>query len=168
MSLVTKIYFPREVLPIAAMMARLMDFGISFALLALLMVYYQFPVSPLLVLLYLPVILCIQLALIAGLGLTAAALNVFYRDVDPLTRLGLQIWFYASPVIYPVTLVPEKMHVFYFLNPMAGILTAYRDVLLLGRQPGYYLVSAFVVSTLILLAGYWLFKRVESQFADVV
>jgi lipopolysaccharide transport system permease protein len=167
MNLVGKIYFPREALPVAVLLARLADFGISFILLVILVVIYQIPVSSL-GLLYLPLILAIQLALILGLGIGAAALNVFYRDVDPLLKLIIQVWFYASPILYPVSLVPEQWQSLYFLNPMAGIVAAYRDVLIYNRLPGNYLLPAAVVSAVILLLGYWFFKRVESQFADII
>ena len=167
MNLVGKIYFPREALPIATLLARLVDFGISFILLIILVIFYRLPISPL-GLLYLPLILLIQLALILGLGIGAAAMNVFYRDVDPLLKLIIQIWFYASPILYPVSLVPEKWRTLYFLNPMAGIIAAYRDVLIYNRVPGDYLLPAAIVSLVILVGGYWFFKRVEFQFADII
>ncbi len=167
MNLVTKIYFPREVLPIAAMFARLMDFGIALLLLVLLLVFYRVPVFPA-GLLYLPIILSIQLALILGLGLACAAMNVFYRDVQPLLTLGIQLWFYASPVIYPITRVPEQLRPFYYLNPMAGILEAYRSVLLHGQAPDSFLLFSAISAGVTLLAGYTFFKRVEFQFADIV
>jgi lipopolysaccharide transport system permease protein len=167
MNLVTKIYFPREVLPVAAMLARFLDFGVSATLLAILFVFYRLPLSPA-ALAFLPVILAIQLALILGVGLTGAALDVFYRDVDPLLKLGIQIWFYASPIIYPVSMVPEPFRPLYFLNPMAGVIVGYRDVLLNGTAPGVYLLPAAVISFIVFLFGYWLFKRVEHQFADIV
>jgi lipopolysaccharide transport system permease protein len=167
MNLIGKIYFPREALPIASLLARLADFGISFILLVILMMFYRIPVSPT-GLLYLPLILMIQLALILGLGIGAAALNVFYRDVDPLLKLVIQVWFYASPILYPVSFVPEKWQWLYFLNPMSGIIAAYRDVLIYDRLPGDYLLPAVIVSLLIFVGGYWFFKRVESQFADII
>jgi lipopolysaccharide transport system permease protein len=167
MSLVTKIYFQREALPIASMLARFMDFGIAAALLVPLLLYFQIPIYPA-GLLVIPVILAIQIMLILGLGLATAAANVFYRDVQSLLALGIQLWFYASPIIYPVTMVPEKLRPFYFLNPMAGILEAYRDVLLNGRLPGLYLLPSMVVSFIVFIVGYWFFKRVEILFADIV
>ena len=167
MNLVGKIYFPREALPIAALLARIADFGISFVLLIILVVLLRIPLSPV-GLLYLPLILLIQLALILGLGLGAAALNVFYRDVDPLLKLVTQIWFYASPILYPVSFVPEKWQWLYFLNPMSGIIAAYRDVLIYDRLSGDYLLPAGVVSLLTFVVGYWFFKKVESQFADII
>jgi lipopolysaccharide transport system permease protein len=167
MNLVGKIYFPREALPIAALLARLVDFGISFILLVILVILFRVPVSPF-GLLYLPLILLIQLALTLGLGIGSAAMNVFYRDVDPLLKLVIQVWFYASPILYPVSLVPEKWQWLYFLNPMAGIITSYRDVLIYNTLPGEYLLPSALISLVILIAGYWFFKRVEFQFADII
>jgi lipopolysaccharide transport system permease protein len=167
MNLVGKIYFPREALPIATLIARLADFGISFILLIILVIAYKVPVS-VAGLLYLPLIFLIQLALILGLGIGSAALNVFYRDVDPLLKLVIQVWFYASPILYPVSLVPEKWRWLYYLNPMSGILAAYRDVLIYNQLPGDYLLSSAIISLLIFVIGYWFFKRVEFQFADII
>lgn len=167
MNLVGKIYFPREALPIAALLARLADFGISFILLIILVILFRIPISPL-GLLYLPLILLIQLALILGLGLGSAALNVFYRDVDPLLKLVTQVWFYASPILYPVSFVPEKWRWLYFLNPMSGIIAAYRDVLIYDASPSGYLLPAAGISLVLFLLGYWFFKKVEFQFADIV
>ena len=167
MTLVTKIYFPREVLPIAALFARLLDFGVASALIVFLMFFYQVPTF-FLGLLYLPIILIIELILILGLGMAGAALNVFFRDVRSLLVLGLQVWFYASPIIYPQSLVPDRFRKIYFLNPMAGIIAAYRDILLEGRLPGSYLAIAAGISVLVFMVGYWFFKRVEFQFADIV
>lgn len=167
MELLTKIYFPREVLPIAALLARLMDFVIGFALLVVLMVIYHVPFyAP--GLLFVPVILIVQLMLIMGLGMAFAAFNVYFRDVRSLLVLGLQVWFYASPIIYPVTMVPEPLRPLYFLNPMAGVIEAYRAVLIYQHLPGTYLALSAVFAAVLFFTGYWFFKRAESQFADIV
>jgi lipopolysaccharide transport system permease protein len=167
MNLVTKIYFPREVLPIASMLARLMDFAIALSLLVVMLIYYRMPFS-LQAISFLPVIIAIEIALILGIGIGCAAINVFYRDTDPLLRLIVQIWFYASPIIYSMAVVPSWFRDFYYLNPMAGVIEAYRDVLLRGVIPGNYLWPSAIASVIILIAGYWLFKRLENQFADIV
>lgn len=167
MTLVNKIYFPREILPIAALLARLMDFGVAALLIIVLMAIYKVSVFPL-GLLFLPVILLIQLFLILGIGLATAAANVFIRDIRSIIVLGLQLWFYASPIIYPVSAVPENLRPYYYLNPMNGIIEAYRDVLLRSHLPGSYLVPAAVISVVLFVVGYWFFKRVEFQFADIV
>ena len=165
--LVTKVYFPREVLPISSMLARMLDFGVAVVLLMGLMVIYRIPISfPEIV--FIPLILLIQIMLILGLGLITSATNVFYRDIQPLLTLVIQLWFYASPIIYPVSLVPEKWRMLYFLNPMAGILEAYRNVLLYQILPDSTLLVAAVESVLVLVLGYWLFKRVEFQLADII
>ncbi len=167
MNLVTKIYFPRDILVIAALLARLVDFAIAFSILIVLLVLYQAAVN-LPGLLLLPVLLAVQLALALGVGLIAAAVNVFYRDVKHLVALGLQIWLYATPIIYPATLVPEHLRGVYFLNPMAGVIQGYRAVLLSGDLHAPYLVVSAVVAALMLGFGFWFFKRMEHQFADVV
>jgi lipopolysaccharide transport system permease protein len=166
-TLVTKIYFPRETLPIAAMLARLLDFCVASVLLVILIFLYQVPLF-LLALFFIPLILTIQIALIVGLGLFTTALNVFSRDVTPLLTLIISLWFYASPIIYPVTMVPSHLRSVYLLNPMASILEAYRSVLLYGQIPDKTLITAGVISFIVLIFGYAFFKRVEHLFADIV
>lgn len=167
MNLVSKIYFPRDILVISVMMARLLDFSIAFSILFLLLLYYHLPVFTK-EWLFLPLILLIQLCLSLGLGLLGSATNVFLRDVRHLFALGLQLWFYATPIIYPVTMIPENLRPFYFLNPMAGVITAYRSVLIYQTPPESYLILSGIVSVVILITGYIVFKRLEPSFADVV
>ncbi|MCA9968836.1 MAG: ABC transporter permease [Anaerolineales bacterium] len=167
MNLVTKIYFPREILPAAAMLARFLDFLISLVILAVLILLFGLPIYPL-GWLFVPVIAVVQMAFTMGIGLIGAALNVFYRDIQHIFTLVLRIWFYACPIIYPVDRIPEAYRTLYFLNPMSGILEAYRAVLLNGQMPDATLGTAAIVSFVLLAAGYWFFKRVEFQFADVV
>ena len=128
MNLVTKIYFPREILPLGSIIAALIDFLIAGIVFVGMMIWYHIPISW--NILWLPVILMIELALILGVTLPASALNVFYRDIRFVIPLGLQLWMYASPVIYPISMVPEKFQGIYGLNPMVGILDSYRRVLL--------------------------------------
>jgi lipopolysaccharide transport system permease protein len=167
MSLVTKIYFPREVLPFAAMLARLMDFFVSFGFLVLLILIYKQPIF-FIGWLFLPLVLFIQLLLIVGIGLFLSAANVFFRDVQSMLTLGIQLWFYASPIIYPTTQVPENLRPYYFLNPMAGILETYRDLIIYGRVPGEYFLYSSLISIGVFILGIWFFKRVEFLFADIV
>jgi lipopolysaccharide transport system permease protein len=167
MNLVTKIYFPREILPLSLLLARFFDFLIAFGVIVVLMLYYQLPIF-VIGWLILPAIIIIQLMLAFGLGLIGSALNVFYRDVKHVFILALQIWFYASPIIYPISSVPERFRFLYYLNPMAGILEAYRAVVLYREIPGYYIFISFGMAASLFLIGYWFFKRVEFQFADVV
>lgn len=92
----------------------------------------------------------------------------FFRDVQPLVKLVIQLWFYACPIIYPISTVPERLRPFYFLNPMAGVIEAYRDVLIYSKLPGTYLILSAFVSIILLLTGYWLFKRTEFLVPDIV
>jgi lipopolysaccharide transport system permease protein len=167
MGLVTKIYFPREILPLAALLARLLDFAVALTLLVLLMVWFRVPLFPP-GWLFLPMILAIQLTFIVGAGLLLAAANVFYRDVRSALALVMQLLFYASPIIYPVSVVPEHLRPFYFLNPMAGVLEAYRSVLLYQSLPGPYLYISALMAVVVFIFGYWFFKRVEFQIADLI
>ena len=167
MNLVSKIYFPREILLIAAMLARLVDAVIAFGLLAVLMLYYKISVNAT-SLLVLPFILLIQIAIALGIGFIGGALNVFYRDIRHIFVLGLQLWFYASPIIYPVSAVPARLQSVYLLNPMVGVLDAYRNILLYRSFPAPSIFISAGVAILLLTFGYWLFKRVEFQFADII
>jgi lipopolysaccharide transport system permease protein len=103
-----------------------------------------------------------------GIGLIVSASNVFFRDVRHLVTLGLQLWLYASPVIYPVSAVPPVLRPFYFLNPMAGAIEAYRSILLYQSMPGSSLIISACSSFVLLIIGFWYFKRVEYQFADAI
>jgi lipopolysaccharide transport system permease protein len=165
--LVTKVYFPREVLPVSAMLARLLDLGVAALVLVGLMLIYRVPVV-LPALLFIPLILVVQIMLVIGLGLITSAANVFFRDMQPLLTLVIQLWFYASPIIYPISLVPERWRLLYFLNPMAGIMEAYRAVLLYQTLPDSTFLIAATEAVLLLVFGYWLFKRLEFQFADII
>lgn len=170
MNLVTKVYFPREILPLSSLLARFVDFLIASVFLGVLMLLLGGDVSPQ-GLLFVPAIILAQIALALGLGLIGAALNVFYRDIKHFFTLGIELWKYATPVFYPLTTVdqaPEWLRQLYFLNPMVGIIQSYRDVLLNGSLPGRGLLYSVIVGAAVLAFGYWFFKRMEFQFADVV
>ena len=119
-------------------------------------------------LIFLPAVIAIQLALSLGLGFIGAALNVFYRDVKHIIALVIQVWLYATPIIYPASAVPSWLRPYYYLNPMTGIIESYRDILLRQQGPGSYLLVSLGMASALLVIGYWFFKRVEFQFADVV
>jgi lipopolysaccharide transport system permease protein len=167
MNLVTKIYFPREILPLAAIGAAFVDFLVSAVILAGMMVIYG--QRPGWLSLWVVPLVLLQMALTIAVVLLGSALLVFFRDVRFVVPLLIQLWMYASPVIYPVTLVPEKYLVLYFLNPMAGIIDGYRRVLLMGEAPSLYALGLGTSVTLLLLvAGSTLFKRSEPVFADLI
>lgn len=167
MSLVTKIYFPREVLPLATVATHFVDYLCGLAVLGLLLLYYQVTLTP--ALLLLPVVLAIQLTLMVGLALGAAALNTFFRDVNQILPLLLQIWMYACPIVYPLSLVPSWLRPWYLLNPMAGIIDAYRQIIVKGTAPDWSALGvAAAVSVTVAVVGYVTFKHLEDQFADVI
>jgi lipopolysaccharide transport system permease protein len=166
-NLVSKVYFPREILPIATVGAALVDFLVASILFVLMLFYYGTPLT--MALLWVPVLLVIQVALTLGVVFFISALSVRFRDVRFLVPLGLQIWMFASPIIYPATLVPARLRPFYDLNPMAGIISGYRAAVIHGTAPETgSLVAAAVISFALLVLGYLHFKRAETVFADII
>jgi lipopolysaccharide transport system permease protein len=167
LNLVGKIYFPREILPLANIGAALIDFAMAALVFAGMMLVYHIPLT--LNILWIGPLLIIQLILTVGVTLMGAALIVFFRDVRFVIPLLTQIWMYASPVIYPATLVPPQWQPLYFLNPMAGIIDGYRNVLTMGNPPNIpALLLATGVSSVLFIAGYIIFKRSEPLFADLI
>ena len=167
MSLVTKIYFPREILPLSAVLASMVDFLIASLIFVGMMVFYQVPLNASLI--CIPLLLLIQVVLTVGIVLCTSAMNVFYRDVRFVVPLGLQLWMYLTPIIYPLSMVPERLRTVYMLNPMASIIDSYRRIILLGEWPSFpYLVLGGAVSIVLLIAGYGYFKRSEAVFADII
>jgi lipopolysaccharide transport system permease protein len=167
MNLVTKIYFPREIFPIAAVAASFVDFTVASIVFIGMMIFYQVPVSWNIV--FVPFIVAMQTILTLGIVLAASALMVFFRDIRFVVPLGLQLWLYATPIIYPVSQVPERWRGLYMLNPMAGFIDSYRRVVLTARSPEIpHLLSAAGISLILFLAAYWYFKRAEASFADMI
>ena len=171
--LITKVYFPRVLIPAASVGARLVDFAISFAILIGLMLFYRTVLHYNLVLTWnfavLPALIALTTLLAFGLGTVASGLNVKYRDVGVALPVLIQLGMFVSPVLYPVDpLVPAKWRTLYFLNPIAGIVDGFR-VALLGGKLNYFGLAVSVVYTFALLicAGF-LFRRIEKGFADVI
>jgi lipopolysaccharide transport system permease protein len=166
-NLITKVYFPRLVIPMAAVLGGVIDFLIAFAILLLLMLYYG--IVPGWAILTLPAFLLLGIATALGVGLWLSALNVQYRDVRYTINFLVQFWLFATPVAYPSSLIPEKWRVFYGLNPMAGVVEGFRWALLgKSEPPGMMLWVSVVMVVLILTGGLYYFRRMEQEFADVV
>lgn len=164
--LITKVYFPRMIIPGAAVATRLVDFGIAFVILLGLMIYYRVGVTWNIAML--PVLMALIMVFAFSVGMWASALNVKYRDVAHVLPVLLQLWMFASPVIYPASLVPEKWRWLYALNPVTGIVEGFRDSLF--NRPFNWLslaVSAVVTLSLLVYAAY-AFRRMEKSFADIV
>jgi lipopolysaccharide transport system permease protein len=164
-SLVTKVYFPREVLPMAAVLTKIVDLGFGLIILVALMVYLGYP--PEWTIIWVPVLFFIHFLFTLGIAFPLAALNLFFHDVRFLVGVILTLWFYLTPVIYPVDIVPERYEIVFDLNPNALFINAYRRVVLEGVSPGTdRLLLGLGVALLTLLIGYYLFKRMEPRFAD--
>jgi len=167
MGLVTKIYFPREILPLSSIGAAFFDFMIASSIFVCMFLFYH--MQPSWNLFFLPLIFAIQVILTIGIILPMSALNVFYRDIRFIIPLGIQIWFYTTPIIYPVNQIPERFRTLYAINPMVGIIDAYHQVILYHNHPDFlYLGISLLVSFLLFFGGYLLFKKFEFKFADVI
>jgi lipopolysaccharide transport system permease protein len=165
--LITKVYLPRLIIPLAATLPGLLDFAISFLVLVGMMFYYDIAPGPAMFALPLFVILVILTAL--SVGLWSSALNVRYRDVRHTIPFVMQFWMYCTPVVYSSTLVPERWRILYGLNPMVGVTDGFRWALL-GRSDPPLLTLAVSVGIVLflLLGGLIYFRRTEATFADVV
>ena len=165
-SLITKVYFPRVIIPAAAVAAGLLDFAIAFVLLLPLMIHYDIVPGANILLLPLFIILATLLAL--GVGMWMSALNVKYRDVRYALPFVIQLWLFASPVIYPSSLVPQRWQWLLALNPMTGVIEGFRASLF-GRSFDWKSISLAAVVTLIVLAySAYTFRRIEETFADII
>ncbi len=165
-NLITKVYFPRLIIPGAAVAAGLVDFGIAFVMLAVLMVYYAVPVG--LGLLMLPVLVLLTTLLALGIGMWTSALNVKYRDVQHILPFMITLGMFASPIIYPTSIVPLKWRWLFELNPLTGIIEGYRSALF-GRPFNWGALGIATVVTLgLLVFAAYSFRSMEKEFADVV
>jgi ABC-type polysaccharide/polyol phosphate export permease len=166
-SLLKKIYFPREILVLSTIFAKLFDFMLSVVVLVLLMIFYKIDFS-LYMLLFFP-ILFIQIIFTFSLGLLLSALNLFYRDVQYMINLVLTLWFYLTPVIYATEFFPEEYRWIFKINPLSVFINAYRQVLLNADFPNWgSLGIAVLISSLLFIFAYKIFKKLEKSFADVV
>jgi lipopolysaccharide transport system permease protein len=166
LNMVTKIYFPREILPLSAIGVALVDFLVASMVFVGLVIAYRVPASA--TWLWVPLLLGIQLLLMAGIVLIASAVIVFYRDVRFIVGLGMQLWMYATPIIYPITLIPERFRSLYMFNPMVGLIDSYRRVILYSEPPSPYLLISALIAVGIFIIGYWFFKNTDWKFADVI
>lgn len=166
-NIVTKTYFPREIVPLAQVGSRLVDLAAASSLFALLMVYYQVGVGRWMALV--PVFALLLLLFTLGVTLATSALNVFYRDVNPVVQIGLQLWLYLTPVAYPLSAVPPAYRPFFLLNPLTGVVEGLRAVLIFNRAPEWDVVGISAALILgLLLCSAVLFKKTDKYFADVI
>jgi lipopolysaccharide transport system permease protein len=164
---ITKVYFPRVILPIAAVLAGLVDFAVSFCVFAVMMVYYR--IVPTAAIVWLPGFLLLAVLTALGVGLWLSALNALYRDVRYVLPFLVQFWMFGSPVAYPSSLVPERWRWLYGLNPMAGVIEGFRWSLTgHGQPPGALLAASSAAVVLLVFSGLVYYHAVEGTIADVV
>lgn len=179
-SLIRKIYFPREIFPLTSILTRFVELGINFIVLALLMTYYK--MTPTVYILWVPVIIFYTISVSLCISLAGAAVNVYYRDVASALPVALSLLMYASPVIYPLSLVKQKLLInqaagewsdtlftIYTLNPLVGIIDAFQKAMFYGEPPDINTIwPGLVLVALVLPISYKIFKRAEAYFADVI
>jgi lipopolysaccharide transport system permease protein len=166
-NLLTKVYFPRLVIPISAVLAGLVDFVISLVVLLVLMAVYG--VYPGWEIVFLPLFLILAIITALGVSLWLSALNVLYRDVQHIIPFLVQLWMFVSPVIYSISSIPEgPLRVFYSINPMTGVIGGFRWALLGQQFPGGYMWISIGAVVVLFAGGLFYFKRMERVFADVV
>jgi len=168
--LITKVYFPRLILPFSSVLSGLVDFGISFLMFVAMMIYYGIRPTPAMI--WFPMFLLLAILTALGAGLWLSALNAIYRDVRYVLPFLVQFWLFASPVVYPSSLVAAKWPKWawlYGLNPMAGVIEGFRWSLTgKGDPPGYLMVVSMGVVLTVLLGGIAYFQKMETTIADVV
>lgn len=165
--LITKVYFPRLIIPISSVVSGIVDFAISFNILLAMMFYYK--IFPNVMILLLPLLIFMAMATALGAGLWLTALNVQYRDIGYTISFLIQFWFFATPVVYSSSLIPGKWRFFYGLNPMVGVVEGFRGTLL-GKGPilGPMFIVSIIVIVFLLITGVFYFRRMEKGFADVI
>jgi len=165
--MITKVYFPRMILPLSSVMAGVVDFLIAFVVLLGMMVFFNiFPTANVLVL---PLFLVLALVTAVGVGLWLSALNVLFRDINYVLPFLTQFWMYLTPVAYPSSMIPSEWQVIYALNPMTGVVEGFRWALLgTGQPPGMMTLVSSITAVVLLISGMFYFRRMERLFADMV
>ncbi len=165
--LVTKVFFPREILPLSSLLAAMLDFLVAGLLLIGLMIFYGVSVTT--NIFWLIILIPLQMVITAGINLLLAALVVMFRDLKFVIPLGLQLLFYATPIIYSINIIPDRFFKLVLANPLTGLVDSYRKVLLQSRPPNfYYLATSAAAGIILIIAGYWFYKRVDKRFADII
>ena len=168
-NLIKKVLFPAEVLPIVTVLANMVHFFLGLPIMAVFLIYYQRPLDPV-ELLWFPVIVLIQLVLTTGLALFLSALTVHFRDLKDLLGNLLTLWFFATPIIYPMQLPPEDLRWMLNLNPFTHLVISYQEVLFFPGPHGHWkwLLALGAVSVMVFLVGYFVFDRLRDSFAEEV
>jgi lipopolysaccharide transport system permease protein len=166
-NIVTKTYFPREIVPLAQVSSRLIDFAAAAGLYAVLIVYYG--IVPGRWVLLAPLFFVLLVLFTVAVTMATSAVNVFYRDVNPVVQIALQLWLYLTPVAYPLSKVPQKYQLLFTLNPLSAIVEGFRSSIVFNRAPEWPLVvTAAVIILTLFAASFSMFKQMDKYFADVI
>lgn len=166
-SLITKVYFPREIIPLTTIASKMVDLFLMSIILIIFLALYKIPFH--LTSLYIPFIFLVQLILITGVSLILSSINVYFRDIENILGVIITIWMYLTPIIYPPELIPENVRFLFGLNPMVGIINAYRNTILYGVPPPLISFSfSIIISIVLFILGIYIFRRLSRSFADVV
>jgi lipopolysaccharide transport system permease protein len=166
-NIVTKTYFPREIVPLSQVCSRFIDFFAAAIFYAGFMAYYRVTLGPWA--LMTPVFFALLILFTVGFTMATSAINVFYRDVNPVVQIALQLWLYLTPVAYPLSATSSRFRWLYVLNPLTAIVEGFRSSLIFGRAPDWSIVSISSALTIVLFASaFVMFKRIDKYFADVI
>lgn len=166
-SLVKKIYFPREILPISVTVAGLINYLFGLIILIPALLIFGIPLTESLI--FFPLVLLIQFFITLGISFIVAGLNVFFRDIEHILSIILQLTFYITPIIYPVTMVPERYQYIFVVNPLSSIFEAYRNIFFSGVFPDINLLLVYsLISLFILIFGWWIFHILQKKFAEEI
>jgi lipopolysaccharide transport system permease protein len=166
-ALIRKVYFPRLVIPVAAVASGIIDFGIAFLVLIGMVLYFD--IVPTANIVWLPALFLLALVTALGAGLWFSALNVLYRDIQYIVPFLIQVWLFSTPIVYPSSLIPEGWRNLYAINPMAGVVEGFRWALLdTDTAPGPMILVSALASGALLVGGLFFFRRMERSFSDVV
>ncbi|HLS27488.1 MAG TPA: ABC transporter permease [Opitutales bacterium] len=164
--MIQKIYFPRLIIPLTSILAKLVDFTIAFALLLLMMPFFK--IIPTANIIFVPYLILLMTLTAAGIGMWLTALAIQFRDVRYGLNFGVQLLMYASPVVYSIGLIPENLRIYYALNPLVGVIEGFRASLLgTSSMPWSYIGVGSIVAVLLFITGALYFRRMEKIFADV-
>lgn len=161
-----KIYFPRLIYPMISVLSKLVDFGISFFIILILMLYYR--VSPTWNLLFFPLFFIMMMSIPAGVGLWLSSLSIRFRDLKYAMPFLIQMLIYLAPIVYSASSIPEQYRIIYSLNPIVGVIEGYRACLLGTQMPWLYIWPGIITATILLISGAFYFKRMEWIVVDVI
>jgi len=166
-NIVKKVYFPREILPLSTTTAGLVNLGLSFLIAIVALLLFRIPIRP--SILALPLVMALQFVFTLGVCFLVSALNVYYRDIEHVWGIMMMAWFYFTPIVYPITMVPAKFAKYLFLNPLVIVTESYRDILYYGKFPDFPGLGWFAIfAVVVLIIGYKVFIKMSRGFAEEI